>query len=312
MTVLIWLLVVPGLLWAIVRLGGWERGPLVQLFAFTPYIAAWVWLPAVLALATRRWTAGALAVAAAVALTVAVLPRALSGDRGPATGVTLRVMTSNMLFGGADANTIVELVREYHVDVLAVQEFTAQGRDALAKAGLGDLLPHNALADEAGASGSGLYSRYPLAGKGDHRNGGGFRQAYGTIQPDGAGPVFIESVHPLAPWSVKVNNDWRGDLDAEPKADPDGTPRILLGDFNSTLDHGPLRDLIATGYRDAADAAGKGLVPTWPYQGGRVIPKVTIDHVLVDKRIGVREVSVHRIPDSDHRAIVAELTVPAS
>ena len=119
-------------------------------------------------------------------------------------------------------------------------------------------------------------------------------------------------MHPLAPWSVKVNNDWRGDLDAEPKADPDGTPRILLGDFNSTLDHGPLRDLIATGYRDAAAAAGKGLVATWPYQGARAIPKVTIDHVLVDERIGVREVTVHQIPDSDHRAIIARLTVPAA
>jgi hypothetical protein len=34
--------------------------------------------------------------------------------------------------------------------------------------------------------------------------------------------------------------------------------------------------------------------------------------VLTDQRIGVREVSVHQIPDSDHRAIIAELTVPAA
>jgi endonuclease/exonuclease/phosphatase family metal-dependent hydrolase len=310
--VLLWLLVLPALGWAIVRLGGWERGPLVQLFAFTPYVAAWSWLPVVLALATRRWSVGALALVVAVTLTALVAPRALAGGRGPATGVTLHVMTSNMLYGQADPDTIVDLVREYRVDVLAVQEFTADGRDALAKAGLGDLLPHNSLADEPGASGSGLYSRFPLADKGDRRNGGGFRQAYGTIRPPGAGPVVVESVHPLAPWAVRVNEDWRSDLAAEPKADPDGTPRILLGDFNATLDHGPLRDLIATGYRDAADAAGKGLVATWPYQDARPIPKVTIDHVLVDRRIGVREVSVHRIPRSDHRAIVAELTVPAA
>jgi endonuclease/exonuclease/phosphatase (EEP) superfamily protein YafD len=312
LTVLIWLLLLPGLLWAIVRLGGWERGPLVQLFAFTPYVAAWSFLPVLLALATRRWTAGAVALVAAITLAALVLPRGLAGGRGPATGVPLRVMTSNMLFGGADADAIVALVRENDVDVLAVQEFTAEGRDALEKAGLGELLPHNSLADEEGASGSGLYSRFPLAGKGDTRNGGGFRQAYGTIRPPGAGPLIVESAHPLAPWAVKVNQDWRSDLAAEPKADPNGTPRILLGDFNSTLDHAPLRDLIASGYRDAADAAGKGLIATWPYQGRNVVPKVTIDHVLVDERIGVREVSVHRIPRSDHRAIVAELTVPAS
>jgi endonuclease/exonuclease/phosphatase family metal-dependent hydrolase len=309
--VLFWLLVLPGLLWAVVRLGGWERGPLVQLFAFTPYVAAWSWLPVVLAFATRRWTAGAVALVAAVTLAALVLPRALPGGRGPSTGITLRVMTSNLLYGGADADTVVALVRQFRIDVLAVQEFTPGGRDALERAGLGELLPHNALADEEGSPGSGVYSRFPLAAKGDHRNEGGFRQAFGTIQPPGAGPVLVESAHPLAPWSVKVNDQWRTDLANEPRADPAGTPRILLGDFNATLDHRPLRDLIAGGYRDAAAAAGKGLSGTWPYDG-KPIPKVVIDHVLVDERIGVREVSVHRIPRSDHRAIVAELTLPAA
>ena len=56
-TVLIWLLILPGLLWALVRLGGLERGPLVQLLSFTPYFAAWSIVPAALALGTRRWPA---------------------------------------------------------------------------------------------------------------------------------------------------------------------------------------------------------------------------------------------------------------
>ena len=309
---LCWLLVLPGLLWVIVRLGGWERGPLVQLFAFTPYVAAWSWLPAVLALATRRWPAGAAGLAVAVTLAALVLPRALPGGRGPSTGVALRVMTSNLLYGGADPDTIVDLVREYRIDVLAVQEFTAEGRDALAAAGLGDLLPHNSLADEPAASGSGLYSRFPLLDSGSRRNGGGFRQAYGTIRPPGAGPLVVESAHSLAPWAVRVNGQWRADLAAQPKPDPAGPPRILLGDFNATLDHGPLRDLIASGYRDAADTTGKGLDASWPFLGHRGVPPVTIDHVLVDGRIGVREVSLHRIPRSDHRAVIAVLTVPAS
>jgi endonuclease/exonuclease/phosphatase family metal-dependent hydrolase len=39
---------------------------------------------------------------------------------------------------------------------------------------------------------------------------------------------------------------------------------------------------------------------------------VTIDHVLVDRRIGVRDVQVHGLPRSDHRAVLASLTVPAA
>jgi endonuclease/exonuclease/phosphatase (EEP) superfamily protein YafD len=310
LTVLFWLLVLPGLVWAVVRLGGWERGPLVQLFAFTPYVAGWSWLPVVLSLSTGRWTIGVVALAAAVALTAIVLPRAIPGGRGPSTGVPLHVMTSNMLFGNADPDEIVRLVREHDVAVLAVQEFTPEARKALTKAGLDDLLPYHSLADEPGASGTGFYSRFAVTGAGSRRNGAGFMQTYGVVQPPGAAPLTVESAHPIAPWAVKVNGDWRDDLAAQPKADPHGTPRILLGDFNATLDHTPLRRLIASGYRDAAAAAGKGLVPTWPFDG-RKVPPVTLDHVLVDERIGVGEVSVHRIPDSDHRAVIAALTVPA-
>jgi len=309
-TVLIWLLILPGLLWALVRLGGVDRGPLVQLLAFTPYAAAWSLVPAALALGTRRWSAAALAILVVAAFAVFVLPRAVPGGRGPAVGVRLRVMTSNLLLGGADADVIVQLVRDHDVDVLAVQEFTPDAKDALAKAGLGDLLPYASLADEPGSPGSGLYSRFPLRQAGNKRNQGGFEQAYGVIEPPGAGALLVESAHPMAPWAPKVNGDWQQDLAAEPPADPGGTPRILLGDFNATLDHGPLRQLIATGYRDAGVATGQGLTPTWPYEGHSGIPRVTIDHVLVDRRIGVRDMSVHRIPRSDHRAIVAELIVP--
>ena len=313
LTVLFWLLILPGLLWAIVRIGGWERSLLVQLFAFTPYVAAWAWLPAVLALATRRWTAGAVAVAVALALAACVLPRALGDrDRGPRTGVPFTVMTSNMLFGGADPAAIVELVRERDVAVLAVQEFTTEGKEALAAAGLGALLPYSSLADEPRADGSGVYSRYPITEVGAKRNGGGFMQAYATVQPPGATAVRVESAHPLAPYAGSVLGQWREDLLAQPRADRGETPRVLLGDFNATLDHAPLRELISHGYRDAADAAGKGLIGTWGPYDGDPIPPVTIDHVLVDERIGVREVSVHGIPRSDHRAVVAALTLPAA
>jgi hypothetical protein len=73
-----------------------------------------------------------------------------------------------------------------------------------------------------------------------------------------------------------------------------------------------LRDLIGTGYIDAADEVGAGLTATWPFHGARaaVTPKVAIDHVLVDNRIGVRDFAAHAVPRTDHRAIVATLVLP--
>jgi endonuclease/exonuclease/phosphatase family metal-dependent hydrolase len=85
--------------------------------------------------------------------------------------------------------------------------------------------------------------------------------------------------------------------------------RILLGDFNATLDHEALREVLDRGYVDAADAAGQGLAPTWP-RGHLLPPTVTIDHVLVDERVRVRDVGVHELPGSDHRAVTADLVLP--
>ncbi len=309
-----WLFVLPGAVWAGLRMLGWERGPLVQLFAFTPYVAAWSLLPALLTVARRRWMHASVAWVAVLAMTVAVLPRAVPDtERDARTGLAMHVLTSNLLAGGADAATVVRLVRDNDVAVLAVQEFTQQAADRLAAAGLTALLPYSSLGPEDGTTGSGLYSRHPITADGVRRNGGVFIQAYGTIQPPGGPAVLVESAHPLAPYAFTdaVLDDWRGDLAAQPRATPAGPLRIVLGDFNATLDHALLRDLIASGYRDAADTVGKGLIGTWGPYDGDLIPPVTIDHVLADKRIGVRDVSVHPVPASDHRSVFAALTLPA-
>ncbi|GAB2625221.1 endonuclease [Paractinoplanes abujensis] len=312
------LLALPALAWAVVRLFGWEHGFLVQLVAFTPYAAAWSLVPLAIALLTRTWPAAAVAALATVLLAVAVLPRAVPDrDKGPATGVPITVMTVNMFIGAADPAAVVRLVREHDVSVLAVQEFTPESAAGLSAAGLDELLPHHALADEIGTTGSGLYSRFPLTDQGSRRgDGGGLQdgnlQAYATIQPPGAGPVFLESAHPLAPYALAAEQAWRSDLEALPRADQAGPPKLILGDFNSTLDHAPLRETISHGYRDAAAATGKGLIGTWGPYDGLPIPPVTLDHILVDKRIGVRETSVHSVSGSDHRALVATVTLPAT
>jgi endonuclease/exonuclease/phosphatase family metal-dependent hydrolase len=313
-TVFVWLLLLPAAVWSVLRFGGWESGALVQLFAFTPYAAAWSVIPALVALLTRRWLGAAVAVVATALLVVAVLPRVLADrDAGPATGVPLRIMTSNVELGGADADALVKLVREQDVAVLAMQEFTPGIQARLEAAGLKTLLPYSSLAPVWGAAGSAVYSRFPVTSPGARRNGGGFMQAYATIQPPGAGPIVVESAHPLAPAAVESLPNWRGDLAGEPRSDPNGPPRVLLGDFNATLDHHALRELIARGdYRDAAAATGRGLVGTWGPYAGFPLPPVTIDHVLADKRIGVRDVRVHGVPRTDHRSIYASLTVPAA
>ncbi|WP_422738712.1 endonuclease/exonuclease/phosphatase family protein [Micromonospora sp. WMMD729] len=313
-TALCWVVVGPTAAWAVVRLAGLDRGPLVQALAFTPYVAAASVLTLGLSVALRRWWPAAVAALATVALLGVVAPRALAAPQPTATGPTIRLLTANLLAGSADASALVELVRRHRVDVLTVQEFTPDAQAALDRLGLDRLLPHRQLNAQDGTPGSGLYSRWPIIDVGIRHNRGqggwGFTQAYGTVAVPGGPPVRVESAHPSAPSALDQVDAWRTDLTAQPPATPDGELRILAGDFNATLDHGPLRALLRTGYVDAADATGKGLTGTWGPYDGDLIPPVTIDHVLVDRRIAVDKVQILPLPGSDHRPVLTTARLP--
>jgi len=312
---LAWLCALPFAVWAAVHLTGVDgRPPLAQLIAFTPYVAALSPIPVLLALTTRRWFAAGVAAAASLTLVIAVLPRAIpDGDAtAGATGPRLRVLSTNLLAGRADATGVVDLVRAHDIDLLAVQELTADGLARLDAAGLGTLLPHRVVDPAPGVVGSGVFARYPLRDNGVRVNPRGFRQSAAMLYVPGADRVAVQSVHPSPPSPMRVTPQWRQGLIAQPRPNEDGILHILLGDFNATLDHAVLRDLLAKGYRDAAEVTGNGLIGTWGPYDGDPIPPVVIDHVLADRRVGVREFSAHAVPGSDHRAIIAELVLPAA
>jgi endonuclease/exonuclease/phosphatase family metal-dependent hydrolase len=134
------------------------------------------------------------------------------------------------------------------------------------------------------------------------------RTAHFTVA--GAPPVSVSVVHPRPPVNPGAARVWRGLMRALPGSDGQGDVQILAGDFNATLDHAELRRVLDRGYIDAADAVGKGFVWTWPALPRRALP-ITIDHVLVDRRVHVRSVTVVRIPGTDHRAVIAQLELPA-
>lgn len=301
-------MVSPWAVWAIVRLGGWDKGyPATQLIAFTPYVAASTVIPLVAVLVMRRWRAAVLAGVTAVVLAWCVLPRWIpDGDAGAgAHGPVLKVMSANLLAGGASTDELARLVRENGVDILAVQELTP-GFVERAK-GLGELMPHQVLYPKPGVGGSGLYSRHPLRNGEFRLNPKRFGQARAEVVQYG---LWVESVHPVAPVESASIDGWVGSFANQHAATPDGPMQVLAGDFNATLDHSVLRSLISTGYRDAADVVGKGFVGTWgPYDGDR-IPPVTLDRVLADKRIGVADIKVFDLDGSDHRPVIATLTLP--
>jgi endonuclease/exonuclease/phosphatase (EEP) superfamily protein YafD len=85
-------------------------------------------------------------------------------------------------------------------------------------------------------------------------------------------------------------------------------PVVLAGDFNASVDHPGMRELLAGGLRDAHEAAGAGRPPTWPH-GSWVPAFVQLDHVLV-RGVDVDSADETRIPGTDHDAVIVDLVVP--
>jgi endonuclease/exonuclease/phosphatase family metal-dependent hydrolase len=309
-TLVLWAPIAIGIAWVVIRLLGLEWGfPLVPLIAYTPYAALAMILALALALLLRRWIAAAASAAVLVGFAIAVLPRAVpDGDQPSATGPTLTLMTANLMLGEADPERVAEVVREEGVDVLSVQELTPESHAGLRRAGLVESLPEGELTPIPGSSGAGIYSRLPLLGLAEiEQVEGGFVTPRALVRVPGGGGLEVVSAHPRPPTRYEVDT-WQEALERVPPADPGGRLRAVLGDFNATLDHEELRDLLSTGYTDAAAATGSGLDATWPADG--FPPPVTIDHALVDSRIEVLDTSVHDLPGSDHRAVVAEVALP--
>jgi endonuclease/exonuclease/phosphatase (EEP) superfamily protein YafD len=317
-----WRTLASGVLWAmaiawsaftLLRLAGVDFAwPLVAAIAYTPYVALSSLLPLGFAAGMRAWRPLAVVAACAVILASLVVPRALPAAAPPAAGPELRVMTVNLFGGRGDAEAVVALVRQYDVDVLAAVELTYSSVDELAAAGLGTLLPYQDVRAGAYAEGSGVYARFPFEAAAGLEPASRFEMPAVRLAVPGAHPIELMAVHPVPPVAGQITT-WRRELGALPPATPDGAVRVLAGDFNATLDHDPLQALIATGYSDAGDAAGAGLAGTWQRVNGigGLFPPVTLDRVLVDRRVAVDGLSVHRIPGSDHRSVIAELRLPA-
>lgn len=300
-------------LWVVARIIGADRiaGPaarLTPLLAFTPYAAIASLVPVVHSAVRRNWVTCAAAVAVSGAFAALMLPRAMVDPVPPTGGPVLRVLSVNMRFGHADPRVLVHLVRRLRVDVLSLQEFTRESAAALSRAGLAAALPYRIVKPIGGALGSGLYARLPLRSLPMPDVAAvGLAMPRGEMTVPGGERVQVVVVHLAKPINRPGMRQWERGLAAIPAADHHGPVRVVAGDFNGTLDDARLRQVVAEGYADAADAAGEGLIPTFKKWNW---PLLTIDHVLVDRRCAVRRVAVFDVPHTDHRAVFAALRLP--
>nr|WP_067659633.1 endonuclease/exonuclease/phosphatase family protein [Nocardia harenae] len=272
--------------------------------ALAPYLMLGAVLAALLFAGVRSW-AGALVavlVAGVAAWTQAPL---FTGGAVTGSGPEFTVAQANLLFDGADPAAFVGAVREREVDLLTVNELTPAALDGLAAAGLDALLPHRYVSPGRTASGTGIWSRFPLTGTVEF-DGFVLNQLGATAEIPGAGPVAVFALHPVPPvYGIDV---WAGELErlrALVERAPADRPVVVGGDFNATHDHAQFRRWLTGRLRDAAEQSGAGLLRTYPADK-RYPPLVGIDHILLagGRAHGVETVA---LPGADHRALVARV-----
>jgi hypothetical protein len=278
--------------------------------SMVPLIGVLVAVLAVIAAVTRRWrltvATGALL---AVCATIAV-PSVFGNTVAPGRDDFV-VMSANLEYGRADAQSLVIAAREHRVDVLVLIEITPAAVERLRVAGLDTLLPGSVGESSQFAGGTIVRSRIPmtLVKPGlDQVSAHAFNEPVVSIH-GAAGDVVLCAVH-LQPPGLSGAADWRSglvDLQAWRERQPPGQPIVLAGDFNASWGHPGFRQVAET-MTDAHQAAGQGWVRTWP-QGRRLIrPFIQLDHVLA-RGFGTVDAGVVQLPGTDHAAVWAHLSL---
>lgn len=286
---------------------------LALLASFIPYgLAAWALAALVLAWSGRR-SGRLLALVPIVGLlaNAAVLLPYLdtSHDAAPGTPSTLRIVALNMHYGQADPAALLEVVQREQPDVVVLTEFTQTAAPILTDPAWTALLPYHLGTigaasinpAEGDSSGTQVLSRTPMRQVGETT---GTTAANIAIQLTAQGhQLVLIAAHPVNPIRGGLSG-WLSDADALTQLAQhfDSGPLVVTGDLNAVPEHLTVRNLIAaTGLHDVM----QGWAPTYP--ADRLIPLITIDHVLASDQFQTIAVRRFQVNDTDHLGTVAEL-----
>ncbi|MBQ0998067.1 MULTISPECIES: endonuclease/exonuclease/phosphatase family protein [Streptomyces] len=278
--------------------------PVTQALAFLPWLLVPTVTALLLALLARWWTGLVWAVAVMGLLAWYIEPygRTRLPDGPPLA--SLRILTANVEFGQA-AGALAAAVGDQDPDLVFVQECD-QPCDELLRRELGASHPHRVAEPAAGSHGSVLLSKFPLT---PAEGVDGTMAMPGAVADVRGQPVRLQLAHPMPPLPGGTG-PWRRELGAlrDLAAGHGRTPLVLAGDFNASQDHAAFRRVLDTGLQDAARLGGHDRTPTWP---ARTTPAfgAQIDHVLLSRDFSVRTIRFLDLPGTDHRAVLAHVTL---
>ena len=257
------------------------------------------------AIATRRWRLAAAsgAVAATGAAMAAPLVRRRPQPAADPAARPLTVIHSNLLYINRRVPDVPATLARYDADVVTFSELTPSHVAHLRRSSLAAAYPYRIELPARYASGTALWSRYPVTEQPSTDT------KHHTIVADvdvPGGPVRVVVLHTQSP--IDHHRQWEHDLDrlVALTVDP---PAVMTGDFNAGWWHPEFRRLLQHGWRDAHIELGHGLKCSWPTDRWHPVfhvhpPFVRLDHALVNDGLAVLAVDDFDVPGSDHLGLI--------
>jgi endonuclease/exonuclease/phosphatase (EEP) superfamily protein YafD len=225
------------------------------------------------------------------------------------TAPTLRVMALNLHYGQADTSELLTEVQRVQPDVLVLTEFTDQAQAVLTDPAWQALLPYHVGTTgrtsrgpwDGDSSGTQILAKAPVT-EIAHTTGTGATNLAVSLSTGGHSLTLI-GAHPMNPVRGRVEG-WLSDAQAVTQLAQrfEGQPLVLAGDLNSVPEHVTFRRLVsATGLHQTE----QGWQPTYP--ADRMVPLITIDHVLASQNFRTVSVNRFRVAGTDHLGSVVEL-----
>jgi endonuclease/exonuclease/phosphatase (EEP) superfamily protein YafD len=296
------------------RVGG-TRFPLVALAALRPHVTATA-LAAAAALAAHRRTrplaAGIGSAALASAAALGARARRTAGVAQQGAAVTdLTVLAANVLVGRADTGALATVLERERPDLVSLPEAGPDYRDKLLP--LVAELGYQAWASTAPGTSDGegvVLLAAARMGALTVTSGREMRHRYLRATGGALGRRSFFAVHPEAPMGPMRTARWESDIAHIARWCAESPGPIVAGDFNATADNAAFRAVLRR-CRSAADGTGKGLVGTFP-AGVPTWCGIQIDHVLVPEDARTTRFEVLPIAGSDHRAVLAGISLPTA
>ena len=230
------------------------------------------------------------------------------GSTGAAV-TELTVLAANVLVGRADTGALATVLERERPDLVSLPEAGPDYRDKLLP--LVAELGYQAWASTAPGTSDGegvVLLAAARMGALTVTSGREMRHRYLRATGGALGERSFFAVHPEAPMGPTRTARWESDLAHIARWCAESPGPIVAGDFNATADNTAFRAVLRH-CRSAADGTGQGLVGTFP-AGVPSWCGIQIDHVLVPAGARTTRFGVLPIAGSDHRAVLAGISLP--